>query len=96
MEKVISYLPLIIVVTLLAAAIVYMRRPGKALPPKTWLDPRAFVIATVLMAVVQFGKLMETAFPPEALVTAIVTCLFGGIFWGAIGTYIYNRSRRQI
>lgn len=96
MQEVISYLPLTIVLTILVAAIVYMRRPGKAPLQKAWLDPRAFVVAAVLMAVVQLRKLTEAAFTPEAIVIAIVTCFLGGVFWGAIGTYIYNRSRRQL
>ena len=95
MENIIPYLPLIIFLTVLTAAIIYMRRLGEAPPPKSWLDPRAFVIATLLMAIVQFSKLVKSSFPPEAIVTAIVTCIFGGVFWGAIGTYFYNRSRRQ-
>lgn len=61
MDVLFQYLPLIIILLVLAAAIVYMRRPGKAPPPKTWLDPRAVAIATPLIAIVQFGKLMETS-----------------------------------
>lgn len=95
MQNFLSYLPLLIFLTLLVVAIVYMRRPGKAPPSKTWLDPRAFVFATLLMAFVQLGKLSKAAFTPEAIVSAVFTCFLGGVFWGAIGTYIYNRSRRQ-
>jgi hypothetical protein len=90
-----EYLPLVIVLTILIVAIIYMRRPGKAPRPKTWLDPRAFVVATLLMALVQTNKMMTSGFSLEAIIVAILSSIFGGVFWGAIGTYFYNRSKRQ-
>jgi hypothetical protein len=96
MAYVIPYLPLIIVLTIVVAVILYMRRHGLAPHSKTWLEPRAFVIATLLMAIAQYGKIMQSGISIGGIVIAIVTCIFGGVFWGAIGTFFYNRSRRKL
>ena len=67
----------------------------------TWLHPRAFLIAAVLMAIVQLGKFQNTEITPIAIFSAVIACLLGGVFWGAIGTYFYKRfpvasSRKKI
>jgi len=96
MEYFIPYLPLIIFLIIVVAVILYMRRPGVAPPSKTWLEPRAFVIAALLVAIAQYGKLMQSGISLRGIVIAIVACIFGGVFWGAIGTFFYNRSRRKL
>ena len=59
-----------------------------------WLEPHAFLIAFVLMAFVQFSTVMQTVGVGE-VVLALTTSIFGGIFWGAIGTYIYRKLYKK-
>jgi len=58
---------------------------------KNWLIPRAFWIAFVLMAFAQFSKVLKTGGEISEVLFAFITCIFGGVFWGTIGTYIYRR-----
>jgi hypothetical protein len=51
-----------------------------------WLSPRAFIVAAFI-AGIQGAKTIETyGFGTEAVVSAIVETLVGGIFWGWVLT----------
>ena len=60
-----------------------------------WLEPRAFWIAFALMAFVQFSTVMQTGGSVGEVVLALTTSIFGGIFWGAIGTYVYRKFYKK-
>ncbi|SDH66275.1 hypothetical protein SAMN05216603_111166 [Pseudomonas benzenivorans] len=60
----------------------------------TWLHPKAFWIAAVITAVSLLIKMPESGATAEWLVTTAIAVLIGGVFWGAIGTAIYNAGYR--
>lgn len=57
----------------------------------TWIYPKAFWIATALILVVQIQKLIISGFSIVNVVQALTIAFFGGVFWGAIGTFIYKK-----
>lgn len=62
---------------------------------KSWLEPKAFWIAFLVMAVLQVSANLEGEASFERILLALTTSVIGGVFWGAIGTYIYRRIRRR-
>jgi len=63
---------------------------------KTWLIPRAFWIAFVFMAFAQFSKVLKTGVDISEMLFALIASIFGGVFWGTIGTYIYRRFYKKL
>lgn len=57
-----------------------------------WLNMRYFVIATLLMGIVQFSKAAESE---VSLVSAFVVSLIGGLFWGVIATAVSRLLRKR-
>ena len=55
---------------------------------KAWLHTPYFLVAACLMAIVQVDKLLDGK---TTLVGVILTVLVGGIFWGAIATFIAKK-----
>ena len=62
---------------------------------RKWLHPRAFLLSALLIAVLQTTKVPVSGITAEWLGTATVTVFLGGIFWGVIGTYLYNRFYKR-
>jgi hypothetical protein len=61
-----------------------------------WLEPRAFWIAFSLMAFAQFSKVMQqTGWGIGEVILALTTSIIGGVFWGAIGTYVYRKFYKK-
>lgn len=54
----------------------------------SWLHMPYFWIASGLMAVVQFAKVLEGK---EELLGAVLVIPFGGLFWGAVATFIAKK-----
>lgn len=57
-----------------------------------WLNMRYFIIATLLMSIVQFSKAAENE---VSLVSAFVVSLIGGLFWGVIATAVSRLLRKR-
>jgi len=62
---------------------------------KTWLEPRAFWIAFGLMAIVQINKITKNGFHENEVASLILACIGGGLFWGAIGTFLFRRFYKK-
>lgn len=67
----------------------------EGMPMKAWLNWKAFFGAAVWMAVVQRAKLAKGGVGDGALIEAIMTVVFGGLFWGVIATYVDNRFYKK-
>ena len=61
----------------------------------SWLEPKAFWIAFSLTAFVQVSKIMNADIGSTDIIIAITTSVVGGVFWGAIGTYVYRRFYKK-
>ncbi len=60
--------------------------------PMSWLKMHYFVVATLLMGIVQFSKVAEG---DGSLIGAFVVSLAGGLFWGAIATAVSKMLRKN-
>jgi hypothetical protein len=58
----------------------------------TWLHPSYFLIALALMVILQINQFMEGK---TTLIESIFAVLFGGIFWGAIATFVKNKIGKK-
>jgi len=58
---------------------------------KSWLNPKLFAGAVLLMTLQQALKLNNSEVSLELLATAALTVLLGGLFWGIIATFISIR-----
>jgi len=48
------------------------------------------------MAFAQFSKVLKAGIDISDVLFALITCVFGGVFWGTIGTYIYRRFYKKL
>lgn len=60
-----------------------------------WLNPKAFLIAAFITAVGLILKMPESGVTTEWIVTTAIAVVIGGVFWGAIGTAIYNSFKKR-
>ena len=51
----------------------------------SWLNPRYFAVATAITAILQGVKVVNGQVEP---ISALITALIGGLFWGVIFTSI--------
>lgn len=58
----------------------------------TWLHTPYFLIALGLMAIVQTNQFMDGK---TTLIESVIAVVFGGIFWGAIATFVRNKIGRK-
>jgi hypothetical protein len=57
----------------------------------TWLHTPYFLVALGLMAIVQTDQFLGGK---TTLIESILAVIFGGIFWGAIATFIAKKMGR--
>ena len=62
---------------------------------RKWLHPRAFWLAALLILILQFTKVPPNGVSAEWLGAATGAVLGGGAFWGAVGTFVYNRFYKR-
>lgn len=57
----------------------------------TWLHTPYFLVSLCLMAIVQTEQFLGGK---TTLIESILAVIFGGVFWGAIATYIVKKIRK--
>ena len=70
-------------------------RQFRRLAVRTWLHPRAFWIAALLIALLQVTKIPAGGVTAYWLGGATAVVVLGGVFWGAVGTFLYNRFHKR-
>jgi len=46
-----------------------------------------------MVALAQSAKLFEAGFTIEGVLVALLASIIGGVFWGAIGLFLYRRFK---
>jgi len=59
----------------------------------SWITWRAFFVAFCMVALAQSAKLFEAGFTIEGVLVALLASIIGGVFWGAIGLFLYRRFK---
>ena len=62
---------------------------------KSWLTWCAFGIAAFMTALARLQPTIESNYGSAALIEAAITIIFGGLFWGIVGLFIYNRFSKK-
>ncbi len=57
----------------------------------TWLRPKVFIICAALTLFARFESMQKSQFSADSILEAVITAIFGGLFWGVIVTYFLNK-----
>lgn len=60
-------------------------------PISTWLSFPAFVVLTLLTALLLYPQAEQLDFSTEAIAELVVGSIVGGLFWGAVATWFVRR-----
>jgi len=58
----------------------------------SWLNIKYFLVATLLMSIVQVSKFMDGK---STLVESILAIVAGGFVWGVVATFIGNKISKK-
>lgn len=61
---------------------------------RNWIHPRAFLCWALLIFVLRLTKIPEEGIAAEWIGATLFQMVVGGLFWGAISTYLYNRFNK--
>lgn len=62
---------------------------------KNWLHPRAFWVWALLMLVLRLTRIPSSGVDSEWIGVTLVQVVMGGVFWGVVSTYLYNRFYKR-
>lgn len=60
-----------------------------------WLSRNAFLAALILTAIARYKATESTGFSTEGVVGWVISSLVGGVFWGAVFTWLGKKFGKK-